>query len=378
VIYFGQMYLQDHNMVDRIPHSSSAVDPSDFGYILELARLNFVGRGELSKAFESALAKDFERDWATLTGSGEQAVQLALFYLRSLAGSDQNEVVVSSYVCPAVVNAILSLNLKPVYADICSGSLNLNINDVVNRRLTYKTLALICTHVGGFPDDIHAASQLGVPVISDCAQALGTQVGSRSVAAISQLSTMSFGPTKFLTAGLGGAVLSDDPEVASRVKLIATSELSPEEYQSTGFVHTLGSAVSDLNSGLGLMQLKHVTEFLARRKAISEEYDSVLKRCSRVKMPEFLSSSSPNWFRYYFFSEHAAQWVSALVREGIDARASIAHNMISYSDMPEPYPGLASMVSRVVSLPIYPSLTRAQLDRVCDAISRIARNLDDF
>lgn len=357
-------------MSEVIRHSSSSVSAADFRYIKNLAKQNYVGYGDLCRDLELQLTKRFERAGVILTGSGEGALALALSRLKSL-GAGKREVIVSAYVCPAVVSAILALDLKPVFADIAPNSLNLGMHDVREHRLTQQTLAILCTHIGGLPDDIEAAMQFGVPVVSDCAQALGSEIAGRSLLAIGDMSITSFGPTKFLTGGLGGVVLCNGGDAAS-VRRMAMPELSVAEYQEHGFIQTLGQHVSELNAGLVLAQFQHLDNFVQKRKRIAQRYDKVLGSVAGVTLPEMLENTEPNWFRYYFFSDQAIEWQRHLQQSGVDARTSISHVMTEYFPMAGTRTELERLAKRVVSLPIYPGLKTTDVSRIVEVLQRIA------
>jgi len=357
-------------MLDAIRHSSSTVCATDFCFIRKLAKQNYVGYGELCKELERRLAEGCGRAAAILTGSGEGALALALHRLKSV-NPGKEEVIISSYVCPSVVNAILSGGLRPVFADIAPDSLNLGLDDVRERRLTQDTLAIVCTHIGGLPDDIYSATQLGVPVISDCAQALGSGIGGRSLLALGDISITSFGPTKFLTGGLGGAVLcaTQDEEAIRRS---ATPELAVADYRENGFEQTLGQHVSELNAGLVLAQLEHLAGFVQKRRRIAQRYDKALTSVPGVSLPGKVSAAEPNYFRYYFFSDRAIEWQHCLAQAGIDARTSISHRVSEYFPDDGTRPVLARQAQRVVSIPIYPGLKAAQVARIFDTLQCIA------
>ncbi len=357
-------------MSEIIRHSSSTVDKADFRYIRQLAQENYVGHGTLCDELERRLAKRFSRTGVVLAGSGEGALALSLQQLHRQR-PDRNEVIVSSYVCSAIVNAILSQGLQPVFADVVSGAMNLGLGDVAQHRLTEKTLVILCTHMGGFADDVNAAMQLGVPVISDCAQAIGSVLGGRSLLSLGDIAVTSFGPTKFMTAGLGGAVLCDEQD-HDFIRRLAMPELSVAEYRERGFVRTLGQHFSDLNAGLALAQLDHVDIFVKKRRLIAQKYDKVLSFVPGLILPGKIAGAEPNWFRYYFFSHQAHEWQQRLQAMGVDARTSISHVMTDY------FPGvglrieLARQAAQVVSLPIYPGLKPAQITQVVEALQCVA------
>lgn len=362
-------------MLEIIRHSSSTLLRSDFSFIKGFAQENFVGYGPLCKDLEHQLAKKFSRTGVVLTGSGEGALELALHQLQT-KNPGKSEVVVSSYVCPAVVSAIIAQGLKPVFADLAKGSLNLGLDDVSQHRLSQHTLAILCTHMGGFPDDVLGAMEFNIPVISDCAQAIGSGIAGKSLLTFGDMSIASFGPTKFMTSGLGGAVLCDGQDSFS-IQRFATPELSVEAYKQHGFIRTIGQHVSDLNAGLALAQLEHVGTFVKKRMRIKNRYDKALCDVPNLDFPKKVAGAEPNWFRYYFFSDYAHEWQRRLQLLGIDARNSISHVMTDY------FPGeavrevLAKQTQRVVSIPIYPGLKDNQVTRIVEALQRVAAEITE-
>lgn len=357
-------------MPEVIRHSSSTVSGADFRYIRKLAKQNYVGYGDLCRELELQLEKKFNRFGAVLASSGEGALALALHQLRSRAPG-KKEVIVSAYVCPAVVNAILAQGLQPVFADVTPNSLNLGVSDVRASRLTQQTLVILCTHIGGLPDDIHAAMQLGIPVISDCAQSLGSCIAGRPLLTFGDMAITSFGPTKFLTGGLGGVILCDERDEEA-VRRIAIPELSVAEYQEHGFTQTLGQHVCELNAGLVLAQLQHLENFVQKRNRIARKYDELLRSVPGITFPEMIGNAEPNRFRYYFFSDHASEWLRHLQLSGVDARASISHVMTEYFPNSGIRTELARLAKQVVSLPIYPGLKASQVSRIVEVLQRIA------
>ena len=362
-------------MSEMIRHSSSSVNKSDFRYINKLAQDNYVGYGALSRELERRLAGKFSREEAILTGSGEDALALALHQLQS-CNPNKDEVVVSSYVCAAVVNAVLSQGLRPVFADVALDSLNLGVEDIRVNRLTGKTLAIICSHMGGYPDDINAAMKLGVPVISDCAQAIGSTIAGAQLISLGDMSITSFGSTKFLTAGLGGAVFCDERN-ANAIRRLATSELSVSDYQEQGFVQTQGQHFSDLNAGLGLSQLARLEHFLQKRRRIAEKYDRVLSGMRGVSFPKKIFGAEPNWFRYYFLTDRADEWRCRLLTKGVDARTSISHVMTDYFPRKAKRAELAKQSKRVISLPIYPELKAVQIAHILRVLKSVAIEISE-
>lgn len=351
-----------------IRHSSSNVLPEDFAFVQNLATRNFVGRGELCRHFEASLSGRFDRPRALLTNSGTAALEVSLNALRKIKPK-ADRVIVSAYVCPAVVSAVLRESLKPVFVDVMPGSMNLDVRLAAD-RVDENTLALVLTNLGGVPDDYEQGLALGCFVVSDCAQAIGATWNGVDLATLGHLAVTSFGPTKVLTAGVGGALLTGDEELYDHAKNYATPEWDVDMYKFAGFVSTCGQHFSDLNAGLGLAQLAKLDTMIDRRRSIAQRYSDLLSTELGVLLPEKPSQARENNFRYYFFSNMAPRWLALLSQSGVDARGSIAHDMSTYFQGLERMERLAKNVGRVVSLPIYPSMTDSEVGDVLSALRR--------
>lgn len=345
-----------------IRHSSSHVLPEDFSYIEGLAQRNFVGHGVLCQAFAAALALRFERAGCLLTGSGTAALEIALHELRRRRPRAE-EVVVSAYVCPAVVSAVMREGLRPVFVDVQEGSLNIDA-DAVARVIGKTTLAVIMTHVGGIADPVTDIVAFNVPVISDCAQALGATWNGKALIAYGEVGIASFGPTKVLAAGGGGALFADEEGLFACAERHATEEWSVRDYELAGFVPTFGQHFSDLAAGLGQAQLLRFDWTLARRREIASRYTTLLRGRVGIELPLIANECEANNFRYYFFSSSAPEWLKLLREGGVDARTSISHNMTNYFPHGGLTPHLTSNARRLISLPIHAALSDQEVAQV--------------
>lgn len=350
-----------------ISHSASSVAAKDFSFVEGLARANFVGPGRLSERFRNRLRAFARRSECMLTNSGTAALEISLHVLRR-ALPKRRYVAVGSYVCPAVVSAIVREGLKPLFLDVMPDSVRISMESARN-RIDQATLALICTNIGGIPDDYTEAERLGCPVVSDCAQGIGSSWAGRSIVELGQFAVFSFGPTKMLTAGVGGALLSNDETSHRSATSYATGELDVAEYRQKGFLATYGQCFSDLNAGLGLSQLQRMGAFVRKRQAIARAYGAVLLPHG-IGVPALPSGAGSNCYRYYFLSDRSADWIALLRRAGIDARPSISHSMVDYFQRIGRLPNLRKNAACMVSLPIYPELTTRQVGKITDTLQR--------
>lgn len=348
-----------------INHSASHVLAADFEYIRGIVERNYVGPGVLCEELRQQLASRLERSSVTLTDSGTAALHLCL---AALAAREPRKsgVLVGAYVCPEVINAVMRAGLVPVLIDCRTDSLNVDMSAMAD-KLDANTLAVICTGIGGAPDDIAAAADWGVPVISDCAQAIGARVGMRNVGSSGTCTILSFGSTKMLSAGAGGAFLGDE-QLGADVAALARSELTPEEYKRSGFRLTYGQHMSDLTAGLASAQLQRLDAMVERRREIAAAYDRALLGHSDVTLVPQAVLVQSNRFRYYFFSEGAGAWTAHLRTRDIDSRRSIAHVVPEYQGDSGAFPNLLRLTPRLVSVPIFPAMSVVQANFVADML----------
>jgi dTDP-4-amino-4,6-dideoxygalactose transaminase len=349
-----------------IRHSASHVVAADFDYVRGIVDRNHVGPGPLCDALRRLLQRQFPCSDVILTDSGTAALHLCLVAL-AMERPGRTRVLTGAYACPEVICAILQAGLEPVLADSRADCLNVDMA-AVGRLVDEKTLAIICTHVGGMPDDYRLAVTFGVPVISDCAQAVGTSVDGRDVTSDGLCATLSFGPTKMLSAGGGGALLCRSESLGQTIVNLARPELSIEEYRRGGFRITYGQHIGDLTAGLAAAQLRRLAGLVERRRAIASSYEAVLRGRADIELVHEGVGVCANRFRYYFLSRAAAAWIEALRARGIDARGSISHVIPEYYGSLRAFPKLGALYGRVVSVPIYPAMSGAEADTITAAL----------
>ena len=255
-----------------IPHSKPTLGKEEAAAAAEVVRSGYLAEGQRTVALETTLAETIGVKHAAAVNSGSSALHLALLALDVAEG---DEVVVPSYVCTAVLNAVNYVGATPVLADV-DDSLNLCPHDA-KRRLSRKTKAVIVPHLLGNPAAIDELAELGPPIIEDCAQAIGAtvpggppaQAGARGV-----LSVFSFYATKVLAAGECGAVASNSARLIGKV-------VDLKDYdERRSYRVRYNYKCNDLAAALALCQLRKLPRFLTRRRAIARQYAA---ECCRAR-----------------------------------------------------------------------------------------------
>ncbi|MDP3286082.1 MAG: DegT/DnrJ/EryC1/StrS aminotransferase family protein, partial [Desulfobacterales bacterium] len=197
-----------------IPHSRPTIDQEETAAVVSVLQSGQLAQGEQVLYFEKALALLIGVVGAVAVSSGTAALHLALLALE--IGED-DEVVIPSFVCPALLNAIRYVRAVPVLADINPETFNMDVRDL-RKRLTGKTKAIIVPHIFGLPADIREIVSLGVPVIEDCAQSLGSRYEGSPAGSFGALSVFSFYATKVICTGEGGMIASGDSQLLGKIR----------------------------------------------------------------------------------------------------------------------------------------------------------------
>lgn len=154
--------------MQEILHSVPTISEDDISTIQEVLTSKHLEEGEYVCQFEYKMSQYVGRKFAAATTNGFSAIHLALI---ALGVKENDEVIILSYTCPAVLNPIILLRAIPIIVDIDNGGFNISPQQIKD-NLRPKTKAIIVPHMFGFPADIDEITKLGIPVIEDCAQAI--------------------------------------------------------------------------------------------------------------------------------------------------------------------------------------------------------------
>ncbi len=370
-------------MADPIPITRPTLGPEEQAAVAETLASGWVGQGPRTAAFEQELARLTGAPHAVATSSGTAALHLALLTL-GLGPGDEVLVPASSFI--ATANAVRMVGATPVFADVELGSCNLDPADAAG-RITPRTRALLVVHQLGHPADLDACGDLaarhGLALVEDAACALGsrhrgTPVGRPHGA----LACFSFHPRKVITTGEGGAVTTADPALDARLRQLrnhgAEATGAPAHlpgalrFTALGYNHRM----SDLQAAVGIAQLARLDALVARRRALAARYAARLGGHPAWDLPAAPPEAEPNWQSYQLLlaEDHAppvADVARALDTAGVASRPGLTalHREPLYHHPHAPaLPNAERIAAWGLQIPLFPDLTDAQADRVCDAL----------
>lgn len=339
-----------------IPHSRPTLDEEDVRAVAEVIRSGHIAQGEVTRRFEQEVARCIGVRDGVATSSGTAALHLVLLALGVGPG---DEVILPSYTCVALLQVVRYVGATPRLVDLEPNGYNLSAQEV-RRRITRRTRAVLVPHMFGTPADIEAIRGLGVPVVEDVAQALGATVRGRPVGSFGDAAVCSFYATKVITTGEGGMVLSNSEILLRRVREM-------RDYDGRRTLQTrFNYKMTDLQSALGLSQLRKLPDLLTRRQNLAARYTEGL-RALGVRPPTERPGTSSIYYRYVVPVPDAARAREALHRQGVESRPPVLWPLHRYLGLGG-FPHTDRAHRTALSLPLYPSLGEDEADRILRAL----------
>jgi len=327
--------------------------------------------GEQVRAFEREFAAYCGVAHGVGVGSGTAALHLALWAC-SIGPGD--EVVTVSHTAVATVAAIRLAGARPVLVDIEPKTYTLDPQRL-EEAITDRTRAIIPVHLYGQPADmapiLEVARRRGLRVIEDCAQAHGAMYRGRRVGSFGDLACFSFYPTKNLgAAGDGGMVVTDDEELAERVRLLRQYGWR-ERYVSE--MAGLNSRLDELQAAILRVKLRYLDKWNERRRTLAARYDALLAG-SGVVTPAVRDGCQHVYHLYVVRSRQRDRLRAYLKAQGIGTIVHYplaVHQQPACGDVAIGPGGLAEterVAAEVLSLPLYPEMPDEHVERVAAAV----------
>lgn len=347
----------------------NAVEPA----VLELLASGSYILGQQVQSFEQKLAGYCGAEYAVGVASGTDAL---ILILDALGVGPGDEVITTPFTFFATAEAISRVGATPVFVDIDPGSFNID-PEAVSGAITERTKAIMPVHLYGQPaemDSLNAvAADAGLFVVEDACQAIGSEYNGRRAGSLGAAAAFSFYPTKNLGGvGDGGAVVTSDPEIASRIRLLR-DHASPKRYYHTSLGYN--SRLDAIQAAVLSIKLDHLDRWNAARRRVAERYRSLLGSLSLV-LPEESRDVSHVYHLFTCRSRERDRVVASLAEDGIASgvyyplplHLQEAYRELGYGEGSLPAAEKAS--KEVFSLPIYPELTDSAVDAVAESIRR--------
>ncbi len=340
--------------------------------VLDVLAAGVYINGPNVRALEDEIARYAGTQHAVALNSGTDALHLAL---RALDIGPGDEVITTPFTFVATTEAIGMVGATPVFADIDPRTFNLDPSSI-ERAVTPRTRAILPVHLyglmSGMDEVLAIAGRHGLPVVEDCAQAIGAQWEGRPAGSIGTIGCFSFFPSKNLGAyGDGGMLVTDDAEIAAHVKRLRAHGAAVKYYHDELGVN---SRLDEIQAAILRVKLRHLDEWIDARRASAARYSSSLNKLSGVETPSAPASSRHVYHQYTVRVGEREEVARALEQRGIQTmiyypvplHLQAVHASLGYGmgDFPE----AETAAIEVLSLPMFPELEDAEVDRTIEAL----------
>jgi len=329
--------------------------------------------GDEVEVFEKEFAAEVGVSHAIGVANGTDALQLAL---RASGVGSGDLVITVSHTAVATVAAIELTGAAPIFADIDPVTYTLDPNTlggIVKNAPAGRIKAIVPVHLYGHPANMGAildfAKTQGLMVVEDCAQAHGATFQGRKTGSFGSLASFSFYPTKNLGAiGDGGMVVTNDPDLAQRVLLLR--EYGWQERYVSYFSGT-NSRLDEIQASILRVKLKYLDQENCRRQSIATKYDKALSGTG-LSLPQTSLGATHAFHQYVIRTDNRDGLREYLARQGVGTLIHYpvpVHLQPAYiQNPPAMLAETEAIAAKILSLPMYPELTDAEIDIVCEHI----------
>ena len=280
---------------------------SEVNKILNSGKINYT-TGIIGKKFEQSYSKFIGNRYSVALCNGTAALEVAIKSLELPKGS---EIIVPARSFFASASCIVNTGYTPIFADVNLLTQNIDLNDL-KKRITRKTKAIICVHLGGLPCDMKnikkIAKKENLKIIEDCSQAHGASINNKQVGSFGDVSTWSFCTDKIIsTLGEGGMISTNNKKIYEFCKKYINHGTALKKKNTYNFIYNKDSfgtnlRITEIQSIAGLNQLKDLKKIQKKREKMSKNYFNLIskyKNYLNCYMPKADIKSA--WYRFYFF-----------------------------------------------------------------------------
>ncbi len=363
-----------------VPIASVQLDEPEIAAAVAVLRSGHLVAGAAVEAFERQFARLVGAEYAVAVSSGTAALHVA--YLAVLKPGD--EVLVPGFTHISTASMVHFAGGRPVLCDVDRRSFTLSLQDAA-RKVTACTSAITPVHLFGNACDIDGIQQLAerhkLKIIWDAAQAHATRHRGRDIGSFADLVTYSFYPTKNLTTGEGGMLVTGDRELYERCMLLRNHGQSRKYYHES---FGLNYRMMEVSGALGLEQLKKLPALSEKRRQHARYLTARLGGVDGITVPYVAGDVEHSFHQYSILLEldrlgcSRDEFVDALKAEGVEAAV---HYPRALNQQPAfaadnvRLPNCEWLAQRIMSLPVHPLLSEGDLDRVAGAVTKVAARM---
>ncbi len=376
-----------------IPYGKQWIDDDDIQSVVDVLKGDFLTTGPKIYEFEDKLAECTGAKYAVAFSNGTAALHGACF----AAGiGEGDEIITTPITFAASANCALYVGAKPVFADICTDTYNIDPIEI-ERKITSKTKAIIPVDFTGQPCDLDEIMQIAkknnLVVIEDASHSIGATYKGRKIGSIADMTTFSFHPVKTITTGEGGAVTTNSKEIYEKLLTFRTHGITRAndrlinsgegpwfyEQQFLGYNYRM----ADIQAALGISQLKKLEKFVSIRRDIAKQYRDAFENIEGLIVPYQEAYGNSAWHLYVlqldldklsitrkdFFTELQKSSVSPNVHY-IPVYYHPYYQQLGYKK--GLCPKAEALYEGIITLPLFPKMDQTEVEYVINAVKNIA------
>lgn len=332
--------------------------------------------GKYIAQFEEAFAKRLGAKHAIACSNGTVTLHAALLALGIKEG---DEVIVPSFTYIATANAVKYCGATPVFADCLPDTWNIDPADI-ERKITARTKCIIPVHLYGNPCDMDSimaiAKKHGLSVIEDAAECHGAEYNGKCAGTIGDIGTFSFFGNKIITTGEGGMIVTDNDELAGKMRMLKGQGMDPSRrywFIEVGYNYRM----TNIEAAIGLAQLENIDEHIRLRKRVAEWYTEELADTDSVVLQKVTDKADSVWWMFSCLlgknvKTGRDELMEKLREDGIETRPLFypMHVMPPYFDENAGCPVSEDISARGINLPTHGLLTREDVKYICGCLKK--------
>jgi perosamine synthetase len=365
-----------------IPLSRPDITQLEIDAVMDVLHTTTLSIGPKLEEFEQACAKLTERRHAIGVSSGTAGLHCAML---AAGVGESHEVITTPFSFVASTNCILYVNAKPVFVDIDPKTLNMDVAKVAS-VITPNTKAIAAVeafgHPGGMTELEQIARQHELVLIEDSCEGFGGKYANRPIGSFGRASIFGFYPNKQITTGEGGMIVTDDDVFASTCRALRNQGREGMAWLAHGRLG-YNYRLSELNSALGVAQMRRLDEILENRRRVAHAYIERLMTNRFLILPTLAIDTHVSWFVFVvrlndlFEPGDRDDIMRELRAEGIGCNNYFPPIHLQpyvaekFGHKPGDFPVCEYVAARTLALPFFGSLTGKQIERVCSTLERL-------
>jgi len=376
-----------------LPFSRPTISQAAIDEVVTCLKNGWIATGPRVQQFTESLQQYFVAPHALTLTSATAGLHLALLGMNLQPG---DEVITTPLTFAATLNTIVLAGGKPVLIDIDPNTLNMDMN-LLEAAITPNTRVIMPVHFAGLPVDLDPlyalAEQYGLRVLEDAAHAMGTEYKGKRIGSFGDTQVFSFHPTKNMTTGEGGCVVTRDTQLAEQISRLRFHGIDRQAFNRYGKGGSQDYEIvmpgykynmMDIQAAIGIHQLQELDGFIRRRTELANRYQEALSDWKEWTLPSSPSYEHLHSWHIYtpLINEEIAkmnrnEFMQAMkeknVGTGLHYRAVHLYPYYrqAFGFKLGDFPQAEDVCERIVSLPLFPSMTDAEHDRVLDVMYSI-------